>query len=157
MFTAIRHFVRTWAHESSETARVLAALTDASLEQRVAPGHRSAGELAWHIVVSPRTILAPLGLEYDAPDKLTPAPPRAAQMHSAYVDAAKAWARAVETQWNDAMLRESVPFYDRSVPRGVALAVALFHEIHHRGQLTVLMRQAGLSVPGVYGPSKGER
>jgi uncharacterized damage-inducible protein DinB len=30
------------------------------------------------------------------------------------------------------------------------------HEIHHRGQMTVLMRQAGLKVPGVYGPSREE-
>ncbi|MCK4657684.1 MAG: hypothetical protein KAT85_11650, partial [candidate division Zixibacteria bacterium] len=28
--------------------------------------------------------------------------------------------------------------------------------IHHRGQMTVLMRQAGLKVPGVYGPSMEE-
>ena len=28
-----------------------------------------------------------------------------------------------------------------------------FHQIDHRGQMTVLMRQAGLNVPGVYGPS----
>ena len=32
-------------------------------------------------------------------------------------------------------------------------AALLHHEIHHRGQMTVLMRQAGLKLPGVYGPS----
>lgn len=30
------------------------------------------------------------------------------------------------------------------------------HQIHHRGQMTILMRQAGLTVPGLYGPSKEE-
>jgi uncharacterized damage-inducible protein DinB len=30
------------------------------------------------------------------------------------------------------------------------------HLIHHRGQLIVLMREAGLIVPGVYGPSREE-
>ena len=30
------------------------------------------------------------------------------------------------------------------------------HQNHHRGQMTVLMRQAGLTVPGVYGPAKEE-
>ncbi len=29
-------------------------------------------------------------------------------------------------------------------------------ETHHLGQMTELMRQAGLKVPGVYGPSKEE-
>jgi uncharacterized damage-inducible protein DinB len=31
------------------------------------------------------------------------------------------------------------------------------HQAHHRGQMTVLMRQAGLTVPGVYGPAREER
>jgi len=30
------------------------------------------------------------------------------------------------------------------------------HELHHRGQLTVLMRQAGLVVPGIFGPAQEE-
>ena len=28
------------------------------------------------------------------------------------------------------------------------------HQTHHRSQMTVLMRQAGLVVPEVYGPAK---
>lgn len=35
-------------------------------------------------------------------------------------------------------------------------AVSKIHEIHHRGQLTILMRQAGITVSGLYGPSKEE-
>jgi uncharacterized damage-inducible protein DinB len=30
------------------------------------------------------------------------------------------------------------------------------HEVHHRGQMTVLMRQAGLPLHGFYGPSRDE-
>lgn len=156
MYTAIRHFLTTWAHESAETARVMAALTDASLEQRVAEGYRSLGELAWHVVLSQREILGKTGLVWDAPAKGHAAPSRAAALHSAYVDAAKALAAAVEQQWGDASLQERDQIYGREWPRGLTLAVMLHHEIHHRGQMTVLMRQAGLRVPGVYGPSKGE-
>ena len=36
------------------------------------------------------------------------------------------------------------------------LSALIRHEAHHRGQMTVLMRQAGLTVPGVYGPSREE-
>jgi hypothetical protein len=39
---------------------------------------------------------------------------------------------------------------------GSLLLFLLQHQSHHRGQMTVLMRQAGLSVPGIYGPSKEE-
>lgn len=34
------------------------------------------------------------------------------------------------------------------------LRCLVFHQIHHRGELIVLMRQAGLRVPGLYGPAK---
>lgn len=156
MFTAIRHFANSWRHESAQTARVLAQLTDGSLATRAAEGHRSLGELAWHIVVSPRVIAGKAGVVFDAPDRKLPPPVRAAEIHSTYVDAAKAFGAAVERDWTDEMLREKVDFYGGRVPRGVALAVTLHHEIHHRGQMTVLMRMAGLKVPGVYGPSKDD-
>lgn len=153
MFTHTRHFVTTYTHESAQTARVLAELTDASLGRRIAEGYRSLGELAWHVVVSPRTIMRKAGLEFDAPDKTAPMPDRAAAIQSAYVDMAKAFIAAVEAHWPEEVLRRKIEFYGRTVPRGVALATTLYHEIHHRGQMTVLMRQAGLKVPGVYGPS----
>ena len=35
-----------------------------------------------------------------------------------------------------------------------ALYVLVSHQTHHRGQMTVLMRQAGLHVPSTYGPTK---
>ncbi len=156
MFTSVRDFLDTWRRESASTARLMTELTDRSLEQRIADGYRSIGELAWHIVVSPREILRHCGLDYPAPTKQDPQPLRAAEIHSCYVDAAKALAAAVESQWNDQTLQTLDLVYDRQWPRGLTLAILIYHEIHHRGQLTVLMRQAGLKVPGVYGPSRDE-
>lgn len=153
MFTAVRHFSRLWAHEAAQTARVFATLTDASLSQRVAEGHRTLGDLAWHVVVSPREIAAHAGLEFAGPTKRQPAPTRAAELHANYVDAAKTLGEAVDDAWTDDMLKAKVPFYGQEIPRGIVLATILHHEIHHRGQMTVLMRQAGLKVPGVYGPA----
>jgi uncharacterized damage-inducible protein DinB len=40
--------------------------------------------------------------------------------------------------------------------KAFVLVSLLQHSCHHRGQMTVLMRQAGLKVPGVYGPAKEE-
>lgn len=37
------------------------------------------------------------------------------------------------------------------------MAALLWHQTHHRGQKRVLMRQAGLRGPGVYGPAQEER
>lgn len=38
--------------------------------------------------------------------------------------------------------------------RGKFLRMLIDHQTHHRGQMTVLLRQAGLTVPGVMGPTK---
>ncbi len=46
--------------------------------------------------------------------------------------------------------------YGERWKNGFTLEVLLRHEIHHRGRMTVLMRQAGLKVPGVYGPAMEE-
>lgn len=40
--------------------------------------------------------------------------------------------------------------------RGTTLGIIISHQIHHRAQLTIVMRLNGLKVPGVYGPSKEE-
>ena len=44
--------------------------------------------------------------------------------------------------------------YGQRWTRGFTLHALLEHQIHHRGQMTVLMRQAGLRVPGIYGPAR---
>lgn len=46
-------------------------------------------------------------------------------------------------------------FSDRTFPPEL-LFFMIQHQIHHRGQMTILMRQAGLTVPGIYGPAKEE-
>ena len=62
----------------------------------------------------------------------------------------------MKTRWDDAALQVEDDLYGETWKRGFTLTVLLNHEIHHRGQMTVLMRQAGLKVPGIYGPSKEE-
>jgi uncharacterized damage-inducible protein DinB len=58
-------------------------------------------------------------------------------------------------QWSDADLMEMVHFFGgRTMPRGAALAATIGHQTHHRGQLTVLMREAGLPLVNIYGPTR---
>jgi len=53
-------------------------------------------------------------------------------------------------------LLDELDMYGEKWARGHTLMVLCTHQTHHRGQMTVLMRQAGLKVPGVCGPSKEE-
>jgi uncharacterized damage-inducible protein DinB len=54
------------------------------------------------------------------------------------------------------MLLETIAMYGEAWTRGRTLAALVAHQTHHRAQMTVLMRQAGLEVPGVYGPARQE-
>ena len=44
-----------------------------------------------------------------------------------------------------------------TLPRGVAVRQHLNHLIHHRGQLSVYLRQVDVPVPSIYGPTADEK
>jgi len=46
--------------------------------------------------------------------------------------------------------------YGQEWMNAFSLWVEVGHQIHHRGQMTGLMRQAGLKIPGLYGPAREE-
>ncbi len=76
MFRRIADFEKTWAYESEQTLRVLRALTDASLAQRVAPQDRTLGRMAWHLAgsigeMAGRTGLAITGVEHSVRDAIS--------------------------------------------------------------------------------------
>jgi uncharacterized damage-inducible protein DinB len=152
----IDEFLSDWKAESGSTAKILAALTDESLVQRVTSDGRSLGFLAWHIVHSIGEMGSACGLPLRDPGNDAPAPMDTASIRSEYARVSTELAEAVRREWNDAMLLETIDMYGQRWSRGETLSILLRHEIHHRGQMTVLMRQAGLRVPGVCGPSKEE-
>jgi uncharacterized damage-inducible protein DinB len=156
MFRTIKDFESHWAYETDVTSRTLDNLTDASLEQRVTPDGRTLGYLAWHIAVTPGEMLAKAGLTLDGPSHEAPAPSTVAEIVAAYDTAAKSTANQVATNWDDNTLLESDEMYGETWTRGQTLFYMTLHQTHHRGQMTVLMRQAGLVLPGAYGPAKEE-
>lgn len=80
LFTTVGHFLETWERESAQTRRVLVQLTDESLHCRVAPGYRTAAEIAWHMTTAPREITAKTGLSFEAPTNADAQPETAAAM-----------------------------------------------------------------------------
>ena len=153
MYKLIEEFLTDWRGESANTRHIMEALTDESLSRPVADEHRTLGRIAWHIVQTMPEMSAHLGLEIEGPSEDAPVPETAEAIAVAYVTAAKAvWAQ-VHEHWTDETLVIEDDLYGQKWARGFTLKALLNHEIHHRGQMTVLMRQAGLRVPGVYGPS----
>ena len=155
MFRRIDDFLQAWQTETDSTLKVFHTLTDASLNQRVSPEGRSLGFLAWHLVTTipemlNRTGLAVTGAEHG------PAPATVSAIASAYEAAARSAADQIKTRWTDATLEETRDMYGEPWALGFALTALVSHQAHHRGQMTVLMRQAGLRVSGVYGPAREE-
>ena len=156
MLRKIDDFIKDWEYEAASTGKILNALTDESLSQSVTPDGRSLGFIAWHLTHTLGEMLGRTGLKIDAPETDKECPKSAAEIASAYEKGAKSVTEQVKANWTDETLLEKDDMYGETWPRGVTLFALIAHQAHHRGQMTVLMRQAGLAVPGVYGPSKEE-
>jgi len=156
VYTTIDQFRRDFRETTEGTLKVLRALTDESLSQAVVPGGRTLGRIAWHLVGTLTEMPAHAGLPVDPSVAEAPVPTRADEVVSTYQRAVVACEQAVVHAWSDADLLGEIGMYGETWSRARVLAVLMAHEVHHRGQMTVLMRQAGLRVPGVMGPAEEE-
>ena len=154
MITTIDEFLAVWQYETAVTQRMLDTLSDASLAQSVAADHRTIGRLAWHIGQTIPEMMAHTGLQVAGPGETDAVPGQAATIADAYRVAAASLAEQLRANWTDATLLQTDKLYGEEWSRARTLGVLLSHQTHHRGQLTVLMRQAGLVVPGAYGPAR---
>jgi uncharacterized damage-inducible protein DinB len=156
MIMTIKEFVDAWANESGATSKVIGILTDESLSQSVGDNYRTLGRIAWHLVQTIPEMMNQTGLSATGPGPDVSVPSSAAVLKSAYDSASKSLLDEVKSKWTDDSLMEEDELYGEKWKRSFTLGALIAHEIHHRGQMTVLMRQAGLKVPGIYGPSYEE-
>lgn len=156
MFRTIKDFQRIWQYESEMTLKMLNAFTDESLGQKVTEDGRDMGFLAWHLSQTIGEMLGLVGLTVDAPAHDLARPSSASDIAAAYERACASAAKEIESNWTDETLTQTDEMYGETWARGFTLFCMVTHQSHHRGQITVLMRQAGLVVPGVYGPAKEE-
>ena len=153
-YASIAAFLEEWKEEAVGTGRYLDTLTDPSLEQSVARDHRTLGRMARHLIETIHEMMPRTGL------RLPPAPAfdpeRCSEIAAAYRTAARDLGDAIASQWTDADLGKEDDMYGFRWTRAYSLSCLVLHQAHHRGQMSVLMRQAGLRVPGVYGPAREE-
>jgi uncharacterized damage-inducible protein DinB len=154
MYTSIEAFIGDWNAESETTQKVFDALTDSSLQQMVSADDRSLGRIAWHIVTSTPGMLNEFGIKVDFVSNENAVPSSAKEIADTFRKVSADTIDAVKQQWGDASLTEMKNVFGMDMPRGVMLSMLNKHIIHHRGQISVLMRQAGLRVPGIYGPTR---
>lgn len=156
MFQTLDGFFKLWNFEADATQKILNQLTDESLSQEVTPQNWTLGRIAWHTVTAIGVIASRTDLSFDSPNQDYPVPTSAKFISDSYQNARSALYQAVKKQWTDKSLGEVKEFFGQRMSNSELLFFMLQHQIHHRGQMTILMRQAGLIVPGLYGPSKEE-
>ena len=154
MFRHIRDFRTLFAQERDTTLKVFAAIPDAAAHQAVDAHHRDLRRMAWHLTETVFEMPGHMGLKVEGfPGEPMKTPPPAsmaeiAKVYKAVTDSLLAQAEPL----NDMALAMTYPFYGQTWTGSSALYILVAHQTHHRGQMTVLMRQAGLKPPGCYGP-----
>ena len=150
----VAQLLQTFAMEHKTTARVLQAVPGDKLDFK--PHERSwpAGELAWHIAYSQlgiaKAIAAGSFEVYQQPPTPSTLDEIVAGDAKFHEEACKVLSGITQEQ-----LAASFPLPGgRSMPvAGFLWGGVVFHQIHHRGQLSVYIRMMGGKVPSIYGPS----
>ncbi len=154
MYHTIKEFEDDWTREIERMLTMLDNIPDKALSQSVADGHRTLGRLAWHITTTIPEMMAHTGITMEVLSGDSPMPLTSKDIRHAYDVVARMLLEKIKQSWSDETLETEDDLYGEKWPRKVTLKVLVHHQIHHRGQMTVLMRQAGLRVPGLFGPAK---
>jgi uncharacterized damage-inducible protein DinB len=157
MYRTVKDFLFDWTAATQGTVQVLEAMTDDKLDQAIAEGHNTLGWLGWHLANSPLFFGGLVGLNVSPAGDSKVVPSRASEIVEGYKKVAESLKNEVENNLTDETIVEKVESPFGLVPRGAMLRVMIDHQTHHRGQMTVLLRQAGLTVPGVMGPTKEQK
>ena len=156
MYKKLSDFLTEWKYESESTLKVFEQLTDDSLNKKFNNNVRTLGRLAWHLVTTIGEMVQRTGLKFNATAEDAPVPATAKEICDEYKRSSDGMINALKNKWTDESLNEDVNLYGQTWKKGTVLTVLVKHQAHHRGQLTVLMRFAGIKVPGIYGPAKEE-
>jgi uncharacterized damage-inducible protein DinB len=148
--------------EAKTTRRVLERVPGDQLGWKPHKKARTLGELALHVASTPGAV-ATLACESEiqAPDFRDQAPQSAAELIPA-LDESVATAKRLLASMDDARLSETWRVKRNgqevlAIPRAALLrSIMLNHWYHHRGQLSVYLRELGVPIPSIYGPSADE-
>ncbi len=157
------HFIMELEQESGTTRNVLTRVPADKLAWKPHTKSMHLGQLAHHIATLPGGIAQMATLDgMDMSQFTSPPPPDTLDAILAEFDAGVAQAKQVIGSFDDAKMAGmwTLSMGDKvllTVPRAGLLRTILFnHLYHHRGQLTVYLRELDVPVPSVYGPSADE-
>ena len=158
MSNEVETFLNVWDDEAKKTVAMFEALPEGQYDFRPDAGGRSLGELAWHIAEIDgysgfgiergkfEMGVKPEGLE--RPKAIAALAPGYERIHA---DARARIAKLTPADFD----REVIFFTGEPMSiRNILWSALLHHEIHHRGQLSLMCRLAGGCSPAPYGPNR---
>jgi len=158
----IEMLVQELEQEAQTTRRVLERVPGDRLAWKPHDRSMSLGQLALHIASMPGAIAEITQISpFPVPEFEQPSAKSATELIPT-LEQSVVKARSILQKLDDADLAKiwRVMEGDRQVmalPVGAALrTLMLNHWYHHRGQLSVYLRQVGVPVPSIYGPSADE-
>jgi uncharacterized damage-inducible protein DinB len=156
MYHTIDDFLNDWKSESESTLKLYQNLTDESLTKKLHPNVRSLGYLSWHLIHTMQEMLEKTGLKINIREQQDYNGESVKELCELYKQGAESVAESVKASWSDQELEKEDNLYGEMWKRGMTLTTLIRHQIHHRGEMLVLMRLLGLPVIGIYGPTKEE-
>ena len=114
MFRKVEDFLSAWSDDSAMTKKYMDILTDESLAQSVAEGHRTLGRMAWHLAQTIPEMLSKTGLTPKGPAEEAPVPASASAIAEAYREASASLVEQVRASFPRTLLlaREVVAWGD---------------------------------------------
>lgn len=156
MYARIEDFIADWKIETEATLKIFSKISDDKLFVKVKDNIRTLGKVAWHITQTLTEMPCKAGIVDEDYLENKPVPAAMSEIMEAYKYHSNELLRQIETNWTDESLHEQVNMYGEMWEKGKILAVLITHQIHHRAQMTIIMRLLDIVVPGIYGPAKEE-
>jgi uncharacterized damage-inducible protein DinB len=159
----IENMLQELEREAQTTRRVLERVPDNKLTWKPHEKSRTLGQLAMHVAMVPGAVAELFASPSPAqvPQFTDPVPARASELVPALEQSLLKAKRALGGMDDaTAMATWRLMNGDREIfaaPRAALLrSIMLNHWYHHRGQLTVYLRELDVAIPSIYGPSADE-
>ena len=154
MYRNLNDFIQEWEKNCAGTLAIFESITDEKKYVSIVEGHSSLEFLSWHLTAAPAYFLGQAGFSLEVELDPINTPATISEIISKYKAVSDNVVKVVQENLSDEKLLTEVTSHGQLTPIGAILRLMVDHQTHHRAQMQVLLRQAGLPVPGVMGPTK---
>ncbi len=156
MFRKLEDFFEAWKADEEFTLKIFSKISNEKINEKPYENIRSLGRIAWHITQTVTEMMNKVELFEEDHLEGKPIPNSFTEIGDLFKKYSGELVDLLKEKWTDEDLQTDIELYGQTFKRNEVLSMLLNHQIHHRGQMTIVMRLLNIEVPGIYGPSKEE-